>query len=208
MDLRQLTTSGHFVSKFSPGDVIFAQGDACDSVAYVSTGTVRLSVGDAAGKEAIVGMLRDGAFIGEGAVAGQLVRTETATAVSTFEVVIVPKGQIVRLLNENREFADLLLKHMLTRTMRLQQDLVDQCLHSSEKRLARALLLLAGGPRNEPAKMLPPISQDTLAEMVGTSRSRVNRFLNSFKKRGLISYERYAHGVVVHRALRDVIATH
>ena len=160
--------------------VIFAQGDPCESVMYIQKGAVRLSVLSYSGKEAIVAMLGPGDFLGEGALAGQRVRMGTATAAAASRVLIVPKPQMIRLLHEEPGFSDRFIEYMLSRNIRIEEDLVDQLFNSSEKRLARALLLLARyGKEDKAHRVLPKISQETLAEMVGTTRSRVNFFITS-----------------------------
>src|SRR5712671_460599 len=170
--------------------IIFSQGDLCDSVMYIRTGRVQLSVLSHGGKEAIIATLGPGDFLGEGALAGHPVRLETARATAQTTVLVVPKRQMLDLLHTEHEFSDRFIAHMLGRNARLEADLVDQLFNSSEKRLARTLLLLARyGKGNKPQRMLPVISQGALAEMVGTTRSRVNFFLNKFRKLGFIEYD-------------------
>jgi CRP/FNR family cyclic AMP-dependent transcriptional regulator len=177
------------VLTFARKEVIFSQGDPCDSVMYLRSGSVELSVLSHAGKEAIVASLGPGDFLGEGALAGHPVRLETATATIGTTVLVVPKRQMIRLLHAHHGFSDRFITHMLVRNARLESDLVDQLFNSSERRLARALLLLARyGKGERPQRVLPKISQETLAEMVGTTRSRVNFFMNKFKKLGFIEY--------------------
>lgn len=176
------------IAKYRAGAVVFAQGDACDDVRYVQTGAIKLSVLSQLGKEAVVAMLAPGDFFGEGALAGQSVRIGTAAAVVASSVLIIEKGAITRLLHEEPAFADRFLTYMLSRNIRIEADLVDQLFNSSEKRLARTLLLLARYGGVNPQRTLPKISQATLAEMVGTTRSRVNFFMNKFRKLGLIEY--------------------
>jgi CRP/FNR family transcriptional regulator, cyclic AMP receptor protein len=180
---------GKRVVTYARRAVIFAQGDPCDSVLYVRKGVVQLSVLSQAGREAVVAILGPGDFLGEGALAGHLVRLETAIATVATEVLVVPKQQMVRLLHSQHEFSDRFIAHMLLRNSRLEADLVDQLFNSSEKRLARTLLLLARYGRGDaPVRVVPKISQETLAEMIGTTRSRVNFFLNKFRKLGFIEY--------------------
>jgi CRP-like cAMP-binding protein len=181
---------GKRVVTFAPRDVIFSQGDACDSVMYVRTGQIQLSVVSHAGKEAIVATLASGDFFGEGALAGHAVRLETATATAASAVLVIPKRQMVRRLHSQRELSDRFIAHMLVRNARLEADLIDQLFNSSEKRLARTLLLLTryGNGKKIQQVVLPNMSQETLAEMVGTTRSRVNFFLNKFRKLGFIDY--------------------
>jgi CRP/FNR family cyclic AMP-dependent transcriptional regulator len=170
--------------------VVFSQGDPCDHVMYVQSGAIQLSVLSNSGKEAIVAVLGPGEFLGEGALAGHPIRLETATATVASTVLVIPKRQMIRLLHSQHAFSDRFIAHMLLRNARLEADLVDHLFNSSEKRLARTLLLLARyGKENQPQRLLPRISQETLAEMVGTTRSRVNFFMNKFKKLGFIEYE-------------------
>ena len=167
---------------------IFAQGDPATSVLYVEKGTVRLSVVSHAGKEAVVAVLDAGHFFGEGCLAGQSQRMATATAMDSCTVLTVHKPEMVRLLHAKPAFADRFLTHMLTRNIRIEEDLIDQLFNSTEKRLARTLLLLARyGEPEASHRALPKLSQEVLAEMVGT-RSRVNFFMNKFRKLGFIDY--------------------
>ena len=191
---------------YQPGDTIFQQGDIADSVVYIQHGSVRLSLYSAAGKEAIVAALGDGDFCGEGAIAGQASRRTTATAVTECRILILPKHELAQLLHDRPTLAARFIRHMLTRNRRLEDDLADHIFCGSEKRLARTLLLLAGqnGKRHEPLPTLAPIPQEILAEMVGTTRARVNGFMNAFRKRGYVDYDR--HQLVVHDSLRDVMS--
>jgi CRP/FNR family cyclic AMP-dependent transcriptional regulator len=174
---------------YQPHDVVFTQGDPADNVAYLLQGTIKLSVVSHGGKEAVVAMLTAGDFFGEGALAGQSVRIATATALEPSVVLQIEKDAMIRLLHDETTLSDRFISYMLTRNMRIESDLVDQLFNSTEKRLARALLLLARyGRDNHPMRTLPRISQETLAEMVGTTRSRVNFFMNKFKKLGFIDY--------------------
>jgi CRP-like cAMP-binding protein len=176
------------VVKYGPGAVIFAQGDAGHDIRYIQEGAVKVSVLSRLGKEAAVAMLGPGDFFGEGALAGQIIRIETATAVGATTVLIIAKDAMVRLLHDEPTFSDRFISHMLTRNIRVEADLVDQLFNSSEKRLARALLLLARYGQPNPQRTLPKISQETLADMIGTTRSRVNFFMNKFRKLGLLEY--------------------
>jgi CRP/FNR family transcriptional regulator, cyclic AMP receptor protein len=176
------------VVKYRRGQVIFPQGAPANDIRYIQKGAIKISVLSRIGKEAVVAMLSPGDFFGEGALAGQLVRIETATAMTPSSVLIIEKEAMVRLLHEEPLFADRFLSHMLSRNMRIEADLVDQLFNSSEKRLARALLLLARYGQAKPQQTLPRISQETLAEMIGATRSRVNFFMNKFRKLGLIEY--------------------
>jgi CRP/FNR family cyclic AMP-dependent transcriptional regulator len=178
---------GTTVATYQPREVIFSQGDASDSVLYLQAGIVKLSVLSPDGKEAVVAMLEPGAFFGESALVGRPVRREAATAVTATTVLIVPRLRMIRLLREQQEFADRFIAHALARNIRIKEDVVDQLFNSSEKRLARALLLLAHHRKpGTTHRVLPLISQQTLADMVGTTRSRVNFFMNRFKKLGYI----------------------
>ena len=175
--------------RFKPGATVFAQGSQANSVFYLQQGGVKLSVLSSSGKEAVVAMLGPGDFFGEGCLAGQPLRMSTAAAVVPTTVLRIPKGEMIRLLHEHSEFSDRFISHMLTRNIRIEEDLVDQLFNSSEKRLARMLLLLARyGKEDVPQRTLPKLSQETLAEMVGTTRSRVNFFMNKFRRLGLIEY--------------------
>jgi CRP-like cAMP-binding protein len=168
---------------------IFAQGDPATSVMYVEKGAVRLSVLSHAGKEAVVAVLDAGHFFGEGCLAGQMHRMATATAMAPSTILVVEKSDMVRQLHAAPAFADRFLTHMLTRNIRIEEDLVDQLFNSTEKRLARTLLLLARyGEPEASHRALPKVSQEVLAEMVGTTRSRVNFFMNKFRKLGFIDY--------------------
>ena len=188
---------------YPASSLIFSQGDASDSVLYIQRGTVKLSVVSQNGKEAVVGVLNAGEFFGEGALAGQPVRLATATAINASRVRQVPKRQMIRLLHQQHTFSDRFIAHMLARNSRLEEDLVDQLFNASEKRLARTLLLLARyGKPDGPRLVLPKISQEVLAEMVGTTRSRVNFFMNKFRKLGFIDYN---GGIKVHHALLSVV---
>jgi len=191
------------VVEYRPLAVIFSQGDPSESVLYIQKGAVRLSVLSHAGKEGIVGTLGPGDFVGEGALAGQRVRICTARAVSTTTALIVPKKQMMQLLHDEPAFSSRFIEFMLSRNIRIEEDLVDQLFNSSEKRLARTLLLLARyGMPDKPQGVLPKLSQETLAEMIGTTRSRVNFFMNKFRKMGLIEYN---GGLKINTALLSVV---
>jgi CRP-like cAMP-binding protein len=177
------------VSEFKRKDIIFSQGDSGKTVLYVQKGAIRLSVVNERGKEAVVAILGQGDFFGEGCLAGQPLRIATATAVIATTVMSIEKKEMSRVLHAEHEFSDRFIAHMLSRNIRVEEDLVDQLFNSTEKRLARTLLLLARyGKEEEPEKVLPKISQEVLAEMVGTTRSRVNFFMNKFRRLGLIQY--------------------
>ena len=175
------------VAGFRARAVIFSQGDPCAAVMYIQKGGVQLSVVSASGKQAIVATLGPGDFFGEGALTGQLLRMGTAKATAVSEILVIEKAEMKRVLHEQPGFSDRFIANMLTRNLRIEADLVDQLFNSSEKRLARALLLLARyGTQVEPQHALPKVSQEALAEMIGTTRSRVNFFMNKFKKLGFI----------------------
>jgi CRP/FNR family transcriptional regulator, cyclic AMP receptor protein len=190
------------VVEYRRGAIVFSQGDPGHDIRYVQTGAVKLSVLSHSGKEAVVAMLAPGDFFGEGALAGQSVRIATATAVVASRVLILEKEATVRLLHEEPDFSDRFIAYMLTRNIRIEADLVDQLFNSSEKRLARTLLLLARYGQTSPQRTLPKISQETLAEMVGTTRSRVNFFMNKFRKLGLIEYN---GGLKINSSLLSVV---
>jgi CRP/FNR family cyclic AMP-dependent transcriptional regulator len=191
------------VMEYRPTAVIFSQGDPGESVLYIQKGAVRLSVLSHTGKEAIVGMLGSGDFLGEGALAGQPIRMGTATAMSHTSVLVVPKKQMIQLLHDAPGFSDRFIEYMLSRNIRIEEDLVDQLFNSSEKRLARTLLLLARyGKEDKPQGVLPKLSQEMLAEMIGTTRSRVNFFMNKFRKLGFIEYN---GGLKINTSLLSVV---
>ena len=174
---------------YDAGTTVFAQGDPATSVMFVEQGTVRLSVLSHTGKEAVIAVLDVGQFFGEGCLVGQLQRMATASTMAACTIIIVEKKEMVRQLHAQPAFADRFLTHMLTRNIRVEEDLIDQLFNSSEKRLARTLLLLARyGEPEVSHRALPRVSQETLAEMVGTTRSRVNFFMNKFRKLGFIEY--------------------
>ena len=184
-------------------DVIFSQGDAADAVLYIQKGAVKLSVLSKSGREAVVGILAPGDFFGERALTGHPVRLEAATAVAATTVLTIPKQQMLRLLHEQHTFSDRFIAYMLARNIRIEADLIDQLFNASEKRLARALLLLARyGKPEETHRVLPRFSQETLAEMIGTTRSRVNFFINKFKKLGFIEYN---GGIKINQSLLTVV---
>ena len=189
--------------RFATGAVVFDQGDQANSVFFVQDGGIKLSVLSSAGKEAVVAMLGPGDFLGEGCLAGQPLRMGTATAVMRTALLKIPQRDMVRMLHKHRAFSNRFLAHMLTRNIRIEEDLVDQLFNSSEKRLARTLLLLARyGKKDTTQRELPKLSQETLAEMVGTTRSRVNFFMNKFRKLGLIDYN---GGLKVNSSLLSIV---
>jgi CRP/FNR family transcriptional regulator, cyclic AMP receptor protein len=173
---------------------IYSQGDPTDTVLYIQKGGIKLSVVNEVGKEAIVAMLGPGDFLGEGGLAGQSVRMGSATAITPTTLLVIEKQEMIRVLHAERAFSDRFVAFMLSRNVRIEQDLVDQLFNSSEKRLARALLLLARyGQQDRPQKMVAKISQESLAEMIGTTRSRVNFFMNKFRRLGFIKYNGGLH---------------
>jgi len=182
------------IVEFQAKDVVFSQGDIGKDVLYIQKGSVKLSVVSKTGKEAVVAMLKPGDFVGEGALAGQSVRIATATAVTPVAVLVISLKEMIRVLHAEHAFSDRFIAYMVGRNIRIEEDLIDQLFNSSEKRLARTLLLLARyGNHEKPQFVLPKVSQETLAEMVGTTRSRVNFFMNKFKKLGFINYDGGLH---------------
>lgn len=195
---------GRRMIHFAPKDALFAQGDMADSVFYLQRGRVKLTVVSQAGKEATITLAGPGEFVGESALAsvGSL-RLSTATAMNPCVALKIGRDEMIRVMHEEHDFSDLFLKFLLERSMRIQADLVDQLFNSSEKRLARILLLMAEfGRQGEPTQFIPKISQETLAEMIGTTRSRVSFFMNRFRKLGFISYN---GRIQVHKSLLNVI---
>jgi CRP/FNR family cyclic AMP-dependent transcriptional regulator len=186
---------------------IFKQGDACANVMYIQHGGVKLSVISKTGREAIVAMLGPGDFFGEGCLAGQPMRLGSATAITPSRVLVIEKRQMLKVLHKQHALSDRFISHMLSRNVRIEQDLIDQLFNSSEKRLARALLLLARyGKQDTPRSVVARISQETLSEMVGTTRSRVNFFMNKFKKLGFIEYDGDLEaGVQINSSLISVV---
>ena len=183
--------------------VVFSQGDNADAVFYIQSGKVKLTVVSTRGKEAVIGVLEQGSFFGEGCLAGQPLRMSTASAMQSSSIIRVDKTHMVGLLHREPEFAELFTAYILSRNVRIEEDLVDQLFNSSEKRLARVLLLLAHfGKESKPESVIPKVSQETLAAMVGTTRSRVSYFMNRFRKLGFIHYN---GGLQVHSALLTVV---
>jgi CRP/FNR family transcriptional regulator, cyclic AMP receptor protein len=188
---------------YDAGQPIYSQGGTSDVVMYIKDGEVKLSVLSKTGKEAIVAVLDRGNFFGEGALAGQPLRIGSATAHTACTIIAVSQSDMRRLLHEEHELSDGFIEHLLTRNIRIEEDLIDQLFNSAEKRLARTLLLLARyGEEHAPQRVIPKISQETLAEMVGTTRSRVNFFMNRFKKLGFISVD---GGLTVNNSLLSVV---
>jgi CRP/FNR family cyclic AMP-dependent transcriptional regulator len=188
---------------FRRSEVIFSQGEPCDHVLYIQRGGVKLSVLSKGGREAVVAMLGPGEFFGEGCLAGQPFRRGSATATTASSILLVDKDPMEQLLHRQHALSDRFIAHMLARNIRIEEDLLDQLFNPSEKRLARTLLLLARyGKHDDPERVLPPISQETLAEMVGTTRSRVNFFMKKFQRLGFIDYR---DGLKVHNSLVTVV---
>ena len=205
-DLKALlakANGGNSVRKYGANQVIFSQGDAADAAFYISSGKVKITVVSAQGKEAVVAILGPDEFFGEGCLNGQPLRMATATAMAECEILRLEKPAMIRVLHDEPEFSDMFIAHLLHRAARVEADLVDQLFNSSEKRLARALLLLANfGKEGRPEPVIPKVSQETLADMIGTTRSRVSHFMNKFRKLGFISY----NGTLeVHSSLLNVI---
>ena len=194
---------GRKVGKFRGKETIFTQGDPAKTVIYIQEGGVRLTVVNEVGREAVVAILGPGDFLGEGCLAGQPICMATATAIAATTVLIIEKDEMIRALHEEHEFSDRFITYMLARNVRVEEDLVDQLFNSTEKRLARTLLLLARyGVQGSPQKVLPKVSQEMLAGMIGTTRSRVNFFMNKFRKLGFIEYNGEIH---VNNALLSVV---
>jgi CRP-like cAMP-binding protein len=195
---------GRRIVQIGPRESFFSQGDPADSVFYLQTGRAKITVVSEAGKEATIAILSDGDFVGEGALAATPgLRLSTATATTACTALKISRDEMIRVIHEERDFSDLFLKFLLTRSMRIQADLVDQLFNSSEKRLARILLLMAEfGRPGEPEPLIPKISQETLAEMIGTTRSRVSFFMNRFRKLGFIEYD---GRIRVHKSLLNVV---
>ena len=191
------------IVQYKRGDVIFSQGEPADHVLYIKDGGVKLSILSKAGRQAVVAMLRPGEFFGEGCLAGQRVRMGSATATMASTILVVDREPMARLLHEQHDMSDRFIAHMLTRNIKIEEDLIDQLFNSSEKRLARALLLLARyGKLDHAGQTIPSISQETLAEMVGSTRSRVNFFMKKFERLGFIDYK---DGLKVNSSLLTVV---
>src|SRR6202140_5319582 len=191
------------VKEFKRAAVLYSQGDAAESVMYIDQGGVKLTVLNEVGKEAIVAILGSGDFFGEGCLAGQPVRIGTASATTPCTVLVIEKAQMLKVLHEQHAFSDRFINFVLARNIRSEEDLIDQLFNSSEKRLARTLLLLARyGKEDQPHGVLHKVSQETLAEMIGTTRSRVNFFMNKFRKLGFIKYN---GGLQINTSLLSVV---
>jgi CRP/FNR family transcriptional regulator, cyclic AMP receptor protein len=198
---------GRRVGKYSKGRIVFSQGDSSDAVFYVQEGQVKITVVSEQGKEAVVAILGPDDFFGEGCLAGQAQRISTATAISDATIARLEKSAIVKLIHDEPAFSEMFIAHLLSRTIRVEADLVDQLFNSSEKRLARMLLLLANfGKESPPEPVIAKISQETLAEMIGTTRSRVSFFMNKFRELGFIAYNGGIEGgIEVHSSLLNAV---
>jgi CRP/FNR family transcriptional regulator, cyclic AMP receptor protein len=191
------------VKAFKRAEIVYTQGDAAKSVLYLQEGGVKLSVVSEVGKEAVVAILGPGDFFGEGCLAGQSIRMGTATSITPSTVLVIEKSEMFKVLHEQHTLSDRFITFMLARNIRIEEDLIDQLFNSSEKRLARTLLLLARyGKEDQPHGLVPKVSQETLAEMVGTTRSRVNFFMNKFRKLGFIKYN---GGLQINTSLLSVV---
>jgi CRP/FNR family cyclic AMP-dependent transcriptional regulator len=191
------------IAEFKGAGIVYSQGDAAKSVLYLQSGGVKLTVVNEVGKEAVVAILGPGDFFGEGCLAGQSVRMGTAVAITPSTVLVIEKSEMFKVLHEEHDLSDRFIRFMLARNIRIEEDLIDQLFNSSEKRLARTLLLLARyGKEDQPHGVLPKMSQETLAEMIGTTRSRVNFFMNKFRKLGFI---RYNGGLQINTSLLSVV---
>ena len=194
---------GRTISDYRNNQIVYSQGDPADSVFYIQKGKVKITVLSDLGKEAVIAVLGTGNFFGEGCLAGQTLRLASVAALTECVIVRMEKGNITRVIHEEPAFAELFISHLLARNIRVEEDLVDQLFNSSEKRLARTLLLLANfGKEGDPEPVLASISQETLAEMIGTTRSRVSVFMNKFRKLGLIDYNGH---IEIHRSLLNVV---
>jgi CRP-like cAMP-binding protein len=194
---------GREVCKFRRKETVLAQGDPAKNVMYIQEGGVKLTVVNETGREAVVAILGPGDFFGEGCLTGRSISMATATTIAPTTVLVIEKDEMIRVLHEEHEFSDRFIAYMLARNVRVEEDLIDQLFNSSEKRLARTLLLLARyGARGHPQKVLPRVSQEMLAEMIGTTRSRVNFFMNKFRKLGFIKYNGEIH---VNNSLLSVV---
>jgi CRP-like cAMP-binding protein len=192
------------IVEYRKSEKIYTQGESIKDVLYIQKGGIKLSVVNEVGKEAVVAMLGPGDFFGEGGMAGQLVRMGTATATTPTTLLVIEKKEMIRVLHAESAFSERFMAYMLARNIRIEQDLIDQLFNSSEKRLARTLLLLARyGKQDQPQKVLPTVSQETLAEMIGTTRSRVNFFMNKFRELGFIGYNK--GGLHINTSLLSVV---
>jgi CRP/FNR family cyclic AMP-dependent transcriptional regulator len=194
---------GRLISDYRKDQIVYTQGDPADSVFYIQSGKIKTTVVSEQGKEAVVAVLGTSDFFGEGCLTGQPLRLSTVSAMTQSVIVRIAKADVIRVIHEESAFAELFIAHLLSRNIRVEEDLVDQLFNSSEKRLARVLLLLANfGKESQPEPILAKISQETLAEMIGTTRSRVSFFMNKFRELGLIDYNGH---IEVHSSLLNVV---
>jgi CRP/FNR family cyclic AMP-dependent transcriptional regulator len=194
---------GHSVGKYSKDHVVYTQGDSCDAIFYIQSGKAKLSIVSNRGKEAVIAIINANEFFGEGSLSGQPLRIATVRTMTDSVIVRLEKRAFLRVVRQEPEFAEFFMRHLLARTIRVESDLVDQLFNSSEKRLARLLLLLANfGQETKPEPILAKISQETLAEMIGTTRSRVSFFMNKFRKLGFIEYN---GDIEVHTSLLNLV---
>ena len=204
--LLEAVSEGSATRDYQKAQPVFAQGDRADAVFFVQRGKVKLTVLSRQGKQAVIALLGPGDFFGEGCLAGQPVRMATATAMTEAAIVRLAKQTMIRALHRDAVFSELFTTYLLSRNIRMEEDLVDQLFNSSEKRLARILLLLANfGKEGRPEPVVPKISQETLAEMVGTTRSRISHFMNKFRKLGFVQYNGRleVHSSLLHVVLHD-----
>jgi CRP/FNR family cyclic AMP-dependent transcriptional regulator len=195
--------AGRTIAEYSKDQTVFSQGDTANAVFYIQKGKIKLTVVSNNGKEAVIAILGTGDFLGEGCLTAQPLRMATATAISDCSLVRLEKAAMIRMLHEQPAFSEMFLAYVLSRNMRIEEDLVDQLFNSSEKRLARVLLLLANfGKEGKPEPVVAKMSQETLAEMIGTTRSRVSFFMNKFRKMGFIEYN---GGLHVHSSLLNIV---
>jgi len=194
---------GRTLADYKKNQKVFSQGDLADAIFYIQTGKLKLTVVSQQGKEAVVAILGAGDFFGEGCLAGQAMRMSSAATMTECSIMRLEKSSVVRLIHDEPSFSELFLRYLLSRNIRIEEDLVDQLFNSSEKRLARVLLLMANfGKEDKPEPVIPKISQETLAEIVGTTRSRVSFFMNRFRKLGFIEYN---GGLHVHSSLLNIV---
>ena len=194
---------GRTIAEYAKSQVVFSQSDRADAIFYIQKGKVKLTVVSNAGREAVIAILGPGDFLGEGCLAAQPVRLSTATTISNCSIIRLEKAAMIRVLHDEPAFSEMFVSYLLSRNMRIEEDLVDQLFNSSEKRLARVLLLLANfGKEGKPEPAIAKISQETLAEMIGTTRSRVSFFMNKFRKLGFIEYNGELH---IHSSLLNIV---
>ena len=194
---------GRTIAKYSKDQIVFSQGDPANAIFYIQKGKIKLTVVSNNGKEAVIAILNSGDFLGEGCLAAQPLRIATATTISDCSIIRLEKAAMIRVLHDEPTFSEMFVSYLLSRNMRVEEDLVDQLFNSSEKRLARVLLLLSHfGKEGKPEPVIAKISQETLAEMIGTTRSRVSFFMNKFRKMGFIEYNGELH---IHSSLLNIV---